>query len=211
MTRVFLIRHGQTDPNRLGLIQGQGLDAPLNATGQAQAAALAARFADVPLDAVVASPMRRARATAEALAAPHGLPVALDAGWMEMHWGVFEGLAPTDETDTVFQRIVASWAAGDYADRVDGGEPLLDVQARVLGAWQRLLDRHAGQTVAVVSHGRALRVLLASLLHADGLRGMSAFHHANTSVNELAVDAHAAVTPVVLNCTLHLADDPALV
>lgn len=210
MTRVFLIRHGQTEPNRLGLIQGQGLDAPLNATGQAQAAALAARFADVPLDAVIASPMRRARATAEAVAAPHGLPVALDAGWMEMHWGVFEGLAPTDDTDAVFRRIVASWASGDFDDRVEGGEPLLDVQARVLGAWQRLLDAHAGQTVAVVSHGRALRVLLASLLHADGLRAMPVFEHSNTGVNELAVEADA-VAPVVLNCTLHLADDPALV
>lgn len=205
MTRIFLIRHGQTDPNRLGLIQGQGLDAPLNATGRAQAEALGARFASEPLDAVVASPLVRALATAEAVAAPHGLPVALDAGWMEMHWGTFEGRASTPDTDAVFQRVVTAWQRGDFADRVAGGEPLLDVQARLRAAWERLLAAHRGQTVAVVSHGRSLRVLLASLLHPDGLRAMQTFQHANTSVNEVVVDDDTGnLSAARLNCIAHL-------
>ena len=206
MTRVFLIRHGQTEANRLGLIQGRGLDAPLNAEGRAQAAALADRFAAVPLAAVVASPLARARATAEAVAAPHGLAVAFDPDWEEMHWGAFEGVAPSPVTDAVFRRVVAAWQAGDFSDRVEGGEALLDVQTRLLKAWTRLLAAHAGQTVAVVSHGRALRVLLSTLLHEDGLRAMHTFEHANTAVNELVVDeASGQIVPGPLNCTRHLA------
>ena len=204
MTTVFLIRHGQTEANREQRIQGRGLNGPLNEAGRAQAHALAARFAEVPLTGVVASPMRRARETAEALAAPHGLSVALDADWEEMHWGRHEGALPSNELRALFARLHAAWDDGDFAPHPDGGETLLDVQTRARAAWHRVLDAHRDGHVAVVTHGRTLRVLLATLLHADGLRAMHTFRHANTSVNELQVDDDGALVAVRLNCAAHL-------
>lgn len=68
---LYLVRHGETDYNRRRIMQGRRIDAPLNETGRAQAEALAERFADAPLDAIYSSTLKRADATADAIAARH--------------------------------------------------------------------------------------------------------------------------------------------
>lgn len=209
-TTVHLIRHGETAANRAHRVQGRGIDLPLNAVGQAQADAVAAALADVPLTAVVSSPLVRARQTAEAIAQHHGLDVETDADLEEIGWGVIEGDPDTDVTAAAFARLYAAWGAGDFDVRVEGGESVREVQARVLGAWDRMLARHAGGTVALVSHGRTIRVLLASVLHRDAAEPLVRMHdygHANTSRNVLVVDDDGHIVAERLNCTAHLSGD----
>ena len=209
-TVVHLIRHGETDANRARRVQGRGVDLPLNATGQAQADALAASLVDVPFTAVFASPLVRARQTAEAIAAPRGLTVETDADLEEIGWGVIEGDDDTDVTAAAFARLYKAWGDGDFDVRVEGGESVREVQTRVLGAWDRLVERHRGGTVAVVSHGRTIRVLLASVLHRDvdePLARMHDYGHANTSRNVLVVNDDGRVVADRLNCTSHLSGD----
>ncbi len=209
-TTVYLIRHGETAANLARRVQGRGLDLPLNATGEAQAARLGDRFDGVPLTAVHASPLVRARQTADAIATRHGLTVATDPDLEEIGWGVLEGQDDDAATAAAFAHLYAHWEAGDYDVRLDGGESVREVQARAHAAWRRILGAHAATPdahVAVVSHGRTIRVLLATLLRVDAAEALAHMHdyqHANTSVNVLTVDDDGTVRADRLNCIAHL-------
>jgi len=91
-TTLYFVRHGETDYNRNSIVQGRGVDAPLNERGRRQAEALARRFAAVPLDAIYASPLRRALETAEAVRRYHpDVPFFQVVDLEEMDWGELEG------------------------------------------------------------------------------------------------------------------------
>jgi broad specificity phosphatase PhoE len=185
-------------------MQGRGLDAALNATGRRQARAVARRFAEVPLDAIYASGLQRAIETAEVVHQHHpSLAVRQDPDLDEMAWGVYEGTPPSEERDAALATIYEHWDAGQYDASVDGGESILDVQDRGVRAIQSIAEKHTGETVLVVTHGRMLRVLLATLLDGYDLTHMDAFDHSNTGVNELAVE-EGRYAPRTLNCTAHL-------
>ena len=210
MTTLYLARHGQTDYNRDGIVQGRGVDLSLNATGRAQADRLADRLADLPLDAIYASELKRAQETAVVVARHHPhLTVHHVGDFDEMAWGVWEGKTrEEDDVEAVFEEAYRRWAAGEYAYRIEGGESILEVQARALRGIEGVLARHEGETVLVVSHGRLLRVLLASALPEYGLDRMAEFRHHNTSLSRLRWDGdrfHADF----LNDVGHLQDDAA--
>jgi probable phosphoglycerate mutase len=144
----FFLRHGETDWNRRGLLQGS-TDIPLNATGIAQAHAAAGRLTGLGIVSVVSSPLVRARATAEIVAAALGLPVELEPDIAEVSWGSREG---TPEED-----VIRRWLADETPA---SGEPLADFLARVRRGLSLSLARPA--PVLVVAHGgvfRALRTL----------------------------------------------------
>jgi 2,3-bisphosphoglycerate-dependent phosphoglycerate mutase len=153
MTTLLLARHGETDWNRELRIQGSS-DIALNELGREQALALAEELADVPLDAIYASDLSRAQATAAAVAATHGLDVRLDARLRERSFGSWEGLTRED---------IAAFPEGSRHD----GESDEEVRARVLEAVQEIARAHPGQQVLVVSHGGALNTLWH---HALGVR-----------------------------------------
>jgi probable phosphoglycerate mutase len=208
-TTLYLVRHGQTEYNRKGIVQGRCIDSVLNATGRQQAAALARRFANVALDAVYASTLRRARQTAEVVAERHPIlgrgAVRCDADLEEMSWGCLEGEPTTDAVLDIFDDVKSAWRAGRFERKVEGGESALDVQTRALRAVRRILQAQAGGAVLVVAHGRFLRVLIVSLLDAEyGLKNMHRVAHDNTCVNHLAWDAEGACAARLLNCTAHL-------
>ncbi|MDX6472399.1 MAG: 2,3-bisphosphoglycerate-dependent phosphoglycerate mutase [Gaiellaceae bacterium] len=139
MTTLLLVRHGETDWNAEGRLQGH-TDRPLNDHGRRQAAALAERLADDEIDAVYASDLARARETAEILAGRLGLPVVTDPDLRERNWGNWEGLTGTER------------------DRVDYvGEDREAHGARVIQAVRRIAEHHPGERVVVVTHGGSLR------------------------------------------------------
>lgn len=201
---LYFARHGETDYNRNGIVQGRGVDAPLNERGQWQAEALAQRFTKVPLHAIYASPLRRALETAQAVRRHH-----LDAAFYqltdleEMDWGYLEGKPYAPPYDTQIRAVYERWRAGDYGYPVPGGESILDVQRRALRALETILARHEAETVLVVTHGRFLRILLASILPEYGLERMEALPHTNTAVNHLIYE-NGYFRALRLNCTAHL-------
>jgi broad specificity phosphatase PhoE len=145
MTTLLLARHGETDWNRELRVQGSS-DIELNDLGRAQAHALAQELEHVELDAIYSSDLRRARATANAVAASHGLEVRLDRRLRERSFGSWEGLTRED---------LAALPEGSRHD----GESDDEVRERVLEAVQAIADAHPGERVLVVSHGGALNTL----------------------------------------------------
>jgi broad specificity phosphatase PhoE len=145
MTTLLLARHGETDWNRELRIQGSS-DVALNDLGHEQVRRLAGELADVHLDAIYASDLARARETAEAIAATHGLDIHLDERLRERSFGSWEGLSRED---------IAALPAGSHHD----GESDDEVRNRVLAAVDDIARAHPGQQVLVVSHGGALNTL----------------------------------------------------
>jgi alpha-ribazole phosphatase len=161
MTCLILIRHGETDWNTEGRWQGQA-DVPLNETGWRQAQQIAHSLQSAGIAAIYSSDLQRARQTAQVLADSTGLPLHLDKRLREIHQGDWQGL--------LFSEIQKRYAQA-YQDRrrdplnfaSPGGEPVAAVRERVLAAAQEIIRRHPNATVAVVSHGFVLAVLIAHL------------------------------------------------
>ena len=203
-THLFLVRHGETDFNRQGIVQGRGVNSPLNETGMAQAAALAKRFAADPVDAIYSSPLKRALQTAQCVADAIGIDdIPTNPGLEEMSWGVFEGQSQSEELSSAFEEMKKRWHDGEHDYGVEGGETLRQVQSRGVAAIDRIVGASAGQRVLVVAHGRFLRILLASLLEEYGIPRMEELHHTNTGVNYLVHDGECFRSEL-LNCTKHL-------
>ena len=150
MAQILLARHGETDWNLGRRVQGH-TDIPLNATGIAQAQALADELAREPIVAVYSSDLSRALDTAGAVAARHRLPVSVDPDLREKNFGSWEGL-----TDTEISERFPDAKRGVWGD----GETTEQVSQRVVAAVERIAARHPGGAVLVVAHGGPLRALL---------------------------------------------------
>jgi broad specificity phosphatase PhoE len=185
-TTILLVRHGETDWNRDRRIQGQS-DPPLNDLGRDQARALARKLAGDEIEAVYASDLRRARETAEILAAELGLPVAVDPELRELDFGHWEGHT-VEELEANFPEAFARWTQGGEV-AWDGGETHTAMAERVRNAVRRLASAHAGGRILLVAHGGPVRVLL---MDAEGLDYPAARREfrriANCDMSEIAVE-----------------------
>jgi probable phosphoglycerate mutase len=154
LTRVLVIRHGETDWNVGARIQGH-TDIPLNARGIEQARRLAQALADEELHAVYTSDLARTRETARALAQARGMPLTEDPALRERLFGTFEGLT-FDEIEQRWPESSARWRRRDPDFGPEGGESLQAFHQRCVAAAWRLAAAHAGQTIALVAHGGVL-------------------------------------------------------
>lgn len=160
-TTVLLVRHGVTDWHAEGRLLGQR-DLPMNDEGQAQAARAADTLAQLSLADVVSSPLQRALATAEAVAAPHDIQVARDPRLRDLDVGKWSGMSYRDIADTTEYQ---DFLADPTSERIPAGESLLDVQSRAVAAVeQALADSPSGDAIAIVTHAGVIRVLLAHYL-----------------------------------------------
>ena len=160
--RIFIIRHAETEWNRLRRVQGVS-DIPLNERGLAQAGALGRRLAPEPLRAIYSSPLTRARQTAEAIALPHGLTVGILPGLAELHQGEFEGKA-FGELIAGHADLLAAFAKDPTDVRIPGGETMAEAQARAWDAFTGILSRHEEGSVAVVGHNMTNLAVLCRFL-----------------------------------------------
>ncbi|WP_271008123.1 histidine phosphatase family protein [Paucibacter sp. B51] len=199
-TRVLAIRHGETAWNRDKRIQGQ-LDVPLNETGRAQAQRLGEVLAGESVDVVYSSDLGRARETAAAAAAALGQPVHLDPGLRERSFGVFQG--------QTWQEIAERWP--DHSERwrrrdpdfgAEGGETLQEFYARSVSAVECVLQRHAGQTVLIVTHGGVLDCLYRAATRLP-LQAPRTWTLGNAAINRLLF-SDAGFTLVGWNDDAHL-------
>ena len=145
MTTLLLVRHGETDWNAEGRLQGH-TDRPLNDYGRQQAKELAERLAGEGADAIYASDLVRAKETAEIVGERLGLPVVIDADLREKNWGNWEGLTGDERVHIEFE-----------------GESTADHRDRMMRAVRRIAERHPRQRVVVVTHGGSLRRVQAAV------------------------------------------------
>lgn len=159
---ILLIRHGETAWNRARRMQGQ-IDIPLSEAGQRQAQALgtALAAAERPV-AIYASDLQRARHTAQPVATAHAMPLALDAGLRERCYGAFEGLL-YEEISERYPQAFADWRARIPHARFPAGEreaeTLQEFHQRSVDAVTRIVQRHAGGPLIIVTHGGVLDCL----------------------------------------------------
>jgi probable phosphomutase (TIGR03848 family) len=186
-TTLVLVRHAVTEQTG-PLLTGRAPGVDLSDDGRKQAAALAARLADLPVAAVYTSPMERTTQTAAAVAERHGLPVrqlpgALEADYGEWTGGKLADLAKTDLWKTV-QRAPSR-------ARFPGGESLTEMQARIVGCLEAVVVDHRGEIVVVVSHADPIKAAIAHYtgLHLDQFQRIVV---APASVTAFVLTAHGA-------------------
>lgn len=188
MGTVLLVRHAETTWNREGRVQGWA-STTLTERGRRQARTLAAQL-DTGIDRLVASDLRRARETAEPLAASTGCEPQFDQAWRERHYGDLQGLEVSD----LFERNphLSLKHAGDAAARArpEGGETLLETRKRVLDAWDRLCaDIDTDETAVVISHSVPISLLLGRTRDESLTEAILDRQLDNGAVTELRVDS----------------------
>ncbi len=195
---ILLVRHGRTALNAKGRLQGR-VDEPLDDLGRDQAARLAKSLSSlIDADAlVVSSPLVRARATAETF----GRPVEIDERWIEMSYGVFDGLPQGDVSPETW----AQWRSDPHF-APDDGESLAAVTERVHAACDELRERADGRRVVVVSHVSPIKAAIAWALGTDSSTSWR-MRLDTAAVTRLSV-SRAGVALTSFNETHHLHVDP---
>jgi probable phosphoglycerate mutase len=155
---LFLFRHGETDWNREGRLQGH-TDVPLNATGLAQAEALAQRLRPHRLDAVLSSDLSRALTTGRVVADALGVPLTTDLGLRETNVGAAEGLIWADAKARFGEDLTERWYS-DEDTAFPGGETGLATLTRGLAALRRFAIAHPYRRIGVSTHGAMVRQLM---------------------------------------------------
>jgi broad specificity phosphatase PhoE len=160
---VHFVRHGQTGHNRDGLGLGRA-DVPLTELGRRQAAAVAARLSNEPLERIFTSPLARCLATATAIAGERGIPVEVREDLIELDVGDTEGMTFPAMRER-YPEFLEQWAGSDgHLHAMPGGESLGDVDRRLAGLLDELRDNQDLETVAVVSHNFVIKLAIVRLL-----------------------------------------------
>lgn len=182
ITRLLVIRHGETAWNLEARIQGH-TDIPLNEHGRWQAERLALALSDDGLDALYTSDLQRARDTAQAVARATGLPLRLDQGLRERNFGRLEGMTQ-NEVALQWPEEGRRWRERDPSYGPEEGETLQSFYQRCIDTAERLARLHPGQTVALVAHGGVLDCFYRAANHIP-LQAPRTWTIGNVSINRL--------------------------
>lgn len=185
MKELYIIRHGETDYNKQGLIQGRRVDADLNETGRLQARLFYENYRHIAFDKIYTSTLKRTHQTVQGFL-DQGISWEQLPGLDEMDWGNSEGLkVEEDGIQDEFYAVTRSWVEGDYHARYRGGESAMDVAERQWEAMEQILARPLEKNVLICMHGRAMRLLICSLAGRE-LKEMDQFPHQNLSLYKVA-------------------------
>lgn len=198
--RLWIIRHGETDFNRKGIVQGRGMDTDLNATGLAQAEAFYQAYRHVPFGKIFTSTLKRTEQTVSPFIRA-GYCIEKLEGLDEFDWGIFEGTTfGTFHHD--YRMLLQAWQSGMYNTKPPGGESPMEVAAR-----QRIAIEYfnlaAAEDILICMHGRAMRLLLCVLLKRE-FREMENFEHSNLSLYLLQKEQNGQWVLLKNNDTAHL-------
>jgi probable phosphomutase (TIGR03848 family) len=158
---ILLIRHGENDWVGTNRLAGRTPSVHLNEKGRQQANTLAELLRKQPIAALYSSPLVRCMETAQPLAQRLDLPVIEETGILEVDYGTWRGGELKELSNTPDWQKVQHYPS---LFRFPGGETLREVQARAVGAIERLAERHANQVIALFSHGDVIRTTLAHFL-----------------------------------------------
>ena len=200
--RFIFVRHGETEWNVTGRYQGQ-TDVPLSEKGRAQAEALGKRFADIHVDEVYSSPLKRAYDTARAIAEPKGLPIHKVDGIKELNFGEWDGLTKEQLTEQ-FGEAFVKYRIEPFHYPMAGEGTLNRAKLRVGAALEDIKEefRHTDNTIVVVAHGGILKLAIFYLLDISS-RLYRCIELYNTSLTIIDVEEDRCILRV-LNDAHHL-------
>ena len=200
---IYLIRHGETDYNRKGVVQGSGVDSDLNQWGIAQANAFFNTYEHVPFDKIYTSTLRRTVQTVKQFI-DLGIPYEQLPGLNEISWGLREGRIPNSMDDAYYRDLIVGWREGHTHPPSEGGKSPQQVPARQLEAIEHILSKPNERTVLVAMHGRAMRILLTTLFQKP-LHCMDEYEHSNLCLYRISYAYDTAeFTLEQANDTTHL-------
>ncbi len=198
--KLFCVRHGETFYNLAGRIQGQS-DSELSPLGQRQCQAVAEALGTLAVDAIIASPLRRAFDSAQRVADKLKVPVQVDPRLMEIHAGIFQGLC-WDEIDRRFPAEAARWRSQDPDYRIPEGESRRDLMDRARDAFCAIREAGYRQAI-VVAHGGSLSAAFKA--HLEIPPGRNPFSLDNGSISTVVWEKDFRL--LSLNERGHLPDD----
>ena len=201
MSRFVLVRHGQTEWNRVERFRGR-VDIALNETGIRQAQAAGEILASTPVKAVFSSPLARAFRMADIIAARLGLRVEVLEGLVDFNYGDWQGMSP-EEVAAKYPDLHRQWLESPDKVRIPGGESLDDARDRAMGAVADLAARFPDETVLLVSHKIVCKVILLAVLGLDNSR-LWQVEQDNAAINIFECSEAGAFTLLLLNDTCHL-------
>lgn len=175
---IYLIRHGETLYNKMGVVQGSGIDADLNETGILQAKAFYDTYKNVGFQKIYVSNLIRTYQTVEQFI-QSGIAYEKLEGLNEISWGDREGKVPNTEENEEYSSMLNAWKRGEVHVSPPAGESPLDVAERQKPAIKHILTQENEDLILVAMHGRAMRILLAQIMKLP-LQKMDDFEHSNT-------------------------------
>jgi len=188
---LHCVRHGESIHNAEGRIQGQ-LDVPLSEFGRRQGEAIAAALAELPIDAIYASPLQRALETAQIVARRLNLPIRIDPRLQEINVGIFQGRLRSEVAE-LYPEAFARWTAADPDFVVPGGESRRALEERGCAAFRDIAS--AGhEHVAIIAHGRLLAITLGALVPIPASPAAPSLENASITTVRRAADGRWTLT-----------------
>ncbi len=176
---IYIIRHGQTDFNVQGIVQGSGVDTSLNEVGRAQARAFHQVYGHLPFEKVITSGLKRTHETVT-LFTEQGIPWLQMEEINEIGWGIHEGRKASPESHAEYKALIDAWSSGQYGASLPEGESAQQMGDRLQVFIEHIRER-TEQMILVCSHGRAMRALMC-LISGEPLSEMNRFKHSNTGL-----------------------------
>lgn len=197
---LYIIRHGETDYNKLNIVQGSGIDIGLNETGRWQAEQFYQKYHNHPFEVVFTSSLIRTKESVAPFLAS-GLPHVELPELNEISWGDFEGKPQSPDQKKIYWEMIEAWNRGELDKKINNGESPIELQLRQKKALETILNHEAKQML-ICMHGRAMKSFLCLLLNKP-LTAMEEFQHSNLclyQVNYSGTEFNLQLS----NSTLHL-------
>jgi broad specificity phosphatase PhoE len=198
--KIFLIRHGQTDYNLNGIVQGSGVNAPLNAHGHHQAELFYQAYKSTGIQKIFTSALIRTHQSVQKFI-DSGISWEILPELNEISWGKHEGKLITPEEDAYYRWLMTEWQRGRTDLKIEGGESPDEVSERLKLAIEIIINNSAEQ-ILICMHGRAMRMMLC-LLQKLPLENMDQFEHSNLCLYQLEQQL-SGFRILTQNCTAHL-------
>lgn len=174
---IYLIRHGETEYNKKGYLQGSSINSSLNESGKNQAELFYQSFKHIPFDKIYTSVLIRSIESVEKFI-NSGILHESYTELNEINWGSMEGKLLTPFSWIKLKRLASRWSKGETHLKIAGGESPEDVMNRQIPVAEIILSRNEEKNILICMHGRALRIFLCILTQTP-LKNMDTFHHSN--------------------------------
>lgn len=183
---LYIVRHGETEFNRMNIVQGSGVDTGLNETGFIQATKFYNFYKEYSFDKIYISSLKRTQQSVQQFI-DSGISHQKLSGLNEISWGDMEGKPQTDEQKLVYLNVVNKWNNGELQEKVPNGESPLEMQHRQKISLNIIMENVHENKILICMHGRAMKSFLCLLLDIK-LTEMESFFHSNLGLYVLNFD-----------------------
>ncbi|OHX68139.1 histidine phosphatase family protein [Flammeovirga pacifica] len=200
---IYIIRHGETDFNKKGYVQGNSVDSNLNKTGIDQSLDFFNKYNHIAFDKIYTSSLKRTLQSVQPFV-NLGIPFEQLSGLNEISWGEKEGRPLTPQDNLNHKKLLNEWNSGNYHYKLADAESPFEVAQRQRLAMHYILSNQSEDNVLICTHGRAMKILVSTLMD-EPLKDMDQYEHSNLALYHLAY-SNKKFRIIQANDTRHLAN-----